>query len=276
MVLQLEPVTLTILAVGFVVALPFCWYGTSELRLAKRILRSEANSVLDTPDGGHVELRGTAQPLGADRLCRSPISATPCLAYECEVETLSSSSSQNSSSWSTVYTDQEYVPFRLEDDDANVLIEPPGADFRLETDAQVKVDAGTEPPSAVAQFIEETDDVDAQNTGDERGILDRFTDTDRRFTERLLVPDESAHVFGTARYDTTVSSAPGQVNAAVGLDEAAYADSRWLRLRHSLMGDPFIISDSTERQLGLRSGAYGLFSVALGLLAAGIAVFWAF
>ena len=273
MVLQLEPVSAAILAVGAVVAVAFCWYGLGELRLANRILRSQPDSVLDTTDGGRVELRGTARPVDDGRLCRAPLSDAPCLAYEYEIEQYSSS--KNGSNWSTIDADDGYVPFRLEDDSGNVLIEPPGADLRLETDNRVTVDAGTEPPSTIAHFIDETEAVDAQATGSNRGILDRLTGSDRRFTERLLVPDEEVHVLGTARYDTAVSSAPGQVNAAVGVDEAAYADSRWLRLRHALFGDPFIISDSTERRLGLRAATQGLLTVGIGTLAAVIAVLWA-
>ncbi|WP_440763616.1 GIDE domain-containing protein [Natronorubrum sp. DTA7] len=273
MVLQVESASVAVLALGAAVAVAFCWYGIGELRLANRILRSRPDSVLDTTDGGRIELRGTARPVDDGRRCRAPLSDTPCLAYEYEIERYSSS--KNGSNWSTIDADEGYVPFLLEDDSGNVLIEPPGADLRLETDNRITVDAGTEPPSTIARFIEDTDAIDDQATGSDRGILDRLTDSDRRFTERLLVPDEEVHVLGTARYDTTVSSAPGQVNAAVGVDEAAYADSRWLRLRHALFGDPFIISDSTERRLGLRAGAQGLLTLGIGALAAVIAVSWA-
>lgn len=169
----------------------------------------------------------------------------------------------------------EYVPFRLADDSGSVLIEPTGADFRLERDAWIDVDGGTEPPKRIARFIEATDAVDCQNTAFDLRVFELKTGKDRRFTERSLVPGEEVHVLGTARYDTTVSRAPGQVNAAVSIDEAAVTDSRWRRVRHALFGDPFLISDSSERRLGLRAAAAGLVAGVIAIAAVVFAVSWA-
>ncbi|QSX00124.1 E3 ubiquitin--protein ligase [Haloterrigena alkaliphila] len=270
---QLEPVSIAVLALGAIVAVPFCWYGLTELRVANRVLRVEPDSVFDATDGGRVELRGTAQPVEEGRLVRAPFTGTPCLAYEYEVEQYDSSG--KGSSWRTIDSGEGYVPFLLDDGANSMLIEPPGADFRLEADERIDVDGGTAPPERIARFIEATDAVDCQNTTVDLRVFELTTGADRRFRERRLEPGETVHVLGTARYDTTVSRAAGQINAAVGVDDAALAESRWIRLRHSLFGDPFVVSDSSERRLGLRSGGSGLLSLAVGVLAAWLAVSWA-
>ena len=270
--LRIEPISLAVLAMGAIVATALCWYAVTELRLANRVLRVRPDSALDAPTGGRIELRGTAEPIDDGTLVRSPFTDTPCLAYEYEVEEYTGGKGSN---WRTIDDGEGYVPFLLADDTGSVLIEPPGADFRLETDARIDVDGGTEPPERIARFIEATDAVDCQNTSVDLRVFELKTGTDRRFHERLLVPGEEVHVLGTARYDTTVSRASGQVNAAVGVDERAVAESRWHRLRHALFGGPFLVSDSSERRLGLRAGANGLVSLSLAVLAAWIALAWA-
>ena len=272
--MQLEPFSLVPLALGALVAIPLCWYGLGELRLAHRVLRVRPDSALDAPDGGRIELRGTARPVDDETPLRSPFSDTPCLVCEYEVEEYDSSG--KGSNWTTVDSGTEWVPFRLEDDTGSVRIEPAGADFRLERDERIAVDGGTEPPEPIARYIDRTEAVDCQNGTLDLRLFELKTGSDRRFIERLLVPGEAVHVLGTARYDTTVSRAAGQVNAVVGAADAAAADSRWLRLRHALVGDPFVVSDGSERRLGLRAGIYGIGSLAVAAFAVWIAVSWAF
>ncbi|WP_436345842.1 E3 ubiquitin--protein ligase [Natronorubrum sp. FCH18a] len=265
---QLEPLSVAFLAIGGAIALGCLWYGIAELRLANRVLRSRPDAVLDTPNGGRVELRGTATSAG--RLVRSPFTDTPCLAYTYGIE--ERRDSNNGTSWVTIASGDDYVPFRLEDDTGSVLIEPPGADFRLENDTRIDVDGGTEPPARIARYIEDSEDVDCQNSAIDLRLFELKTGTDRRFREWILESGEEIHVLGVARYDTTVSRDAGQVNAAVGIDEAALSESRLLRLRHHLFGDPFVVADSTERCLGLRAGAYGLGAVILAVVAVAAAV----
>ncbi len=271
--LQLEPISLALLAVGAIVAIPLCWYAASQFRFAHRVLRVQPDSTFDAPDGGRIELRGTAEPIDEDTLVRAPFTGTPCLAYEYDVEEHDGGGS--GSDWRRIDDGRGYVPFLLSDDDGSVLIEPPGADFRLETDARIDVDGGTEPPERIARFIEATDAVDCQNTTVDLRVFELKTGRKRRFSERRLDPGAGVHVFGSARYDPTVSVVAGQHNAAVGVDERAVADSRWLRVRNAAFGGPFLISDSSERRLGLRAAGHGLMAAALAALAGWIALAWA-
>lgn len=270
--LQVDPTGLALLALAGAVAVVLGVYGLAELRLAARVLRSEPDSVLETPRGGHVELRGTARPVNERRVLRSPFTDTPCLVCEYAVE--EEHDTRNGRTWTTVDSGSEYVPFRLEDGSGSVLIEPPGANLRLETDTRIDVDGGTKPPRTIARYIDETDAVDDQERTVDLRLFELRTGKDRRFRERLLEPGDTVHVLGTARYDTTVSRDAGQVNAAVGIDERALSPSSWIRLRHRLVGDPFVITDSTERRLGVRALAYGLGSLVVALAIVGLTAAW--
>ena len=260
----LDPVEIGIFVLGSLASLGLLVYGVGELRLATYVLRSRPDGVLETTDGGPVELRGTAEP--AVGTVRSPFTRTPCLAYEYVVE--EERESKHGTDWTTIASGDEYLPFYLDDGSASVLIEPPGADFRLREDDRIDVDGGTEPPEPIADFIARTDDVDCQNTALDLRVFELKTGNDRRFRERRLEVGEAVHALGTARYDTTVSSGAGQVNAAVGIGPDAIGSSLSRRLRHRLLGYPFVVSDGTERGLGLRAGATGIASVAAGALAA--------
>ncbi|WP_265108794.1 E3 ubiquitin ligase family protein [Halosolutus halophilus] len=260
-------VALLIVAAGALLALV---YGVRELRLASRVLRSRPDAVLDAPNGGSIQLRGTARP-ERGRL-RSPFTDTACLAYEYVVE--EARDSKHGRSWTTIASGDRYVPFRLADGSGSVLIEPPGADFRLEEHARIAVDGGSRPPAPIREFIDRTEEVDSQNRRLDLRLFELRTGTDRRFRERVLEPGEEIHVLGTARYDTTASRRSGEVNAAVGIDERVLADSRWVRLRHRLFGYPFVVSDSTERRLGFRAGLRGGGTVVAAIAASGLAIAW--
>lgn len=257
--------------VGAVVAAfaaALAWYGFRECRLAYLVLRSNPNDVLEATDGGPIELEGVARPVGD--VVRSPFTDTPALVYEYEVE--ERHETQHGSSWQTIDSGERFVPFLLEDDTGAVLIEPPGASFRLEAET-IEVKGGTAPPEQIQRFIDETEAVDDQNTSVDLRVLELRTGDDRRFVERRLEPGEGVYVIGTARYDTSVSRLSGQVNAAVGIDEAALSASRWIRLRHRLLGTPFVVSDRDPRSLGLRAGAAGVGALVAAVLAIGFAAF---
>lgn len=238
---------------GIAVAVGF-GYGLRELRLAHRILRSGTDSVLETTDGGYVELRGSVEPV--ENPLESPFTGTACVA--CEYAVKEERSSQHGTNWTTIESGSGIVPFRLDDGSGSVLVEPTGSDLRLERDDRIEVDGGTAPPPKVQEYIERTEDVECENETLDLRVIELATGSDRRYVEKRLDAGAEAHVLGSARYDTTVASESGQVNAVVGAAEAARSPSRWHRLRHRLFGRPFVVSDRSERRLGLYAGAVGL------------------
>lgn len=262
-----EIALLAIAALAWIVCLGF---GIRELQLANHVLRSRPNSVVEAPGGGPVELRGTAEPVG--RALRSPFAETACVAYEYEVE--EERNTKNGRTWATIHSGERYVPFRLNDGSGSVLIEPPGADFRFTTERRLEVDGGDAPPEPIRRFIAETEAVDDQERSVDLRLFELRTGKDRRFVERRLDVGETAHVLGTARYDSTSKKA-GDVNAAVGIGEAALSERRSVRIRHRLFGYPFVISDRSERAIGLRALAFGVTAIAAGSALVVWAVLWA-
>lgn len=246
-------------------------YGLRELRLAWLVLRSRPVDVLETTRGGPVELRGTARP--ARGVVESPFTETACLAYEYAVE--EERNTENGRTWETIDSGEGYVPFRLEDDSGSVLIEPPGASLRLSRERRIDVEGGARPPEPIRRFVEREDDVDSEESTLNLGPLELKTGRDRRYVERRLDVGEEVHVLGTARYDTTASKRAGDVNAVVGVDEAVLSESRWVRIRHRLFGHPFVISDRSERWLGIRAAGYGAGAILGGVVLGGLAALWA-
>lgn len=265
-----NPLSIAVLALASAVFLVCLGYAVRELRLANHVLRSRPNSVLDAPGGGPIELRGTTEPAGG--ALRSPFTETPCLAYEYAVE--EERNSKHGTTWTTIASGESYVPFRLEDDSGSVYVEPPGADFRLTSEDRIVIEGGTAPPDPIQRFVDREEDVDCQNRTLDLRLFELRTGKDRRFVERRLDVGEEVHVLGTARYDTTVGREAGQVNAAVGIGEAALSDDRWVRLRHRLFGYPFVVSDSSERGLGVRAALYGAGAILGGTTLVVVAVLW--
>ena len=262
----IDPIAAVGLAMAGLVLVPLFVYGVLELRLANYVLRSPPASALDAGSGGLIELRGVARPVRGT--LRSPFTDTPAIAYQYEVQEEQSSTS--GSSWVTIDRGGEYLPFQLDDGSARVLIEPPGADFRLEEHERIDVDGGTTPPERIQRFIDDTDAVDCQHSTLDLRVVELRTGADRRFREFVLEPGEAVHVIGTARYETTVPRTAGSVNAAVGIDPRTLTGRPLSRVRHRLVGSPFVISDSTATRLGRRAALVG--GGAVGTAAVGMAV----
>ena len=263
-------VVLTASAVGLFV------YAKRELSTAYRILSREPDAVLDTPAGGPVELEGV---VAADKTTlESPFTGTDCVAYEYAVEerrTRTSSTGNTTSThqyWKTIASGEHAVAFRLEDDTGSVLVDPTRATFSLSTGDRIRVDGGTEPPARIARFIDETDRVDDQNRSIDLRITELKTGRDRRFVERRLDVGGAVHVLGVARYDTTHSTASGQVNGVVGAPPDAASANRVERIRWRLFGPAFRISDTSARSAGLRLVLPGVVSALFGLLMLALAL----
>ena len=244
----------------FIGALLCFLLGLFELRLAWLIWRNEPNAVLDAPNGGWIELVGVVE--ADEETLISPFTNTECVAYEYEVERRRSS--DNGNRWETVAAGKKAVPFRLADDTGNVLVEPAGADVRLTAESQLTVGGGEKPPVEIARFIEEDDRVDDQNRTVDLRFVELPIGSTQRFTEKRLDVGEGVHVLGTAWYDTTVSWAAGQINAAVGIDQSTLEFGRIRWYLHRLFGRPFLISDTDERGTVIRIGLKGLVLFAIG------------
>jgi hypothetical protein len=60
----------------------------------------------------------------------------------------------------TEYIDDGFVPFVVDDDTGTVYVDPDGSELRMESDEEVVVPGGEQPPRQVREFIERETDLD--------------------------------------------------------------------------------------------------------------------
>lgn len=189
-------------------------YGCLKLRPAYHVYRGDTTDVLSVERAeGPVELEGTASEVDDAGTLRAPLTGTPCLAYEYEVE--EHQSSGKNSSWNTVDEGSGLVPFRLEDDTASVRVDPSGATLALETDQTFEVGGGEAEPEPVREFLERESDLESENTSLDLRVVELATGNDRRYHERRLEPGGEAYVLGQSRYDVEARETMRDISAVV-------------------------------------------------------------
>ncbi|MEY7851939.1 E3 ubiquitin ligase [Natrarchaeobius sp. A-rgal3] len=186
--------------------------GAVKIRPAYHVYRGEIQDVLEVERfDGPVELEGTATEL--EDTIVAPLSGTPCLASEYEVEEYQSSG--NSSSWNTVDSGSAAVSFRLEDETASVRVDPAGCRLALSTDRTIEVGGGESEPAAIREFLESTSDLESENSSLDLGLVEIATGNDRRYHERRLDVGGDAYVLGRSRYDVGARETMRDISAVV-------------------------------------------------------------
>ena len=229
-------------------------YGCWTLRPAYHVYRGDTDDVLAAERADEpVELEGAATELEGS--VRAPLTGTPCLVYEYEVEELQSTG--NVPSWNTVDEGTGCVPFRLEDETAGIRIEPAGADLALSTARTIEVDGGESEPEPVRRFLEAESELTCQDGTLDLGVVEIPTGNDRRYHERRLEPGEEAYVLGQSRYDVDARETMRDVSAVVGDGPATPA---------------FVVADSCQDGAArtLAKPAWGYIAVGLVLTLLGL------
>lgn len=218
--------------------------------------RSRRELIEDTPteavrsvSTGFSEVTGDAVML--DETMRAPFTGDDCVVRAWEVEEWSESG--RSSSWRTVDSGVEAVPFAIDDGTGRLRVEPPddGAvagglrddnaamdDVVYEVDgveepvAAVGVDE--EPPDAIRAYIERSDGLDPASH-DHIEVLDAGKqDGDRRYYQGVVAPGEQVYVLGTAATRDGEAAASNEGNLVITTEDH----------------DPvFIVSDKPEDEL---------------------------
>lgn len=226
--------------------------ASSELRTVYHILSNDPIPIRDLPSrSGPVEIEGTAAVDDDHDPVRSIFTESQCLAYDYEVEEYRSSG--KNSSWHTLDSGSEAVPFVVEDDTGAVRVSPDNAEFRFE-DHTLRIEGGQEPPERIRAYIERTDAVDPQDKSLDVVVTELDYGNDQRFTERRLDPGEDVYVYGT------VGSGPGGEWGS-RLVDAVIEDGPGI--------PEFVVSDTTERATARRIGKSAAVKAATGLLFGG-------
>ncbi|MFB6222817.1 MAG: GIDE domain-containing protein [Haloarcula sp.] len=227
--------------------------GGRELRTVFHILRNDPMPVRSL-DGytGPVEITGTAAADEDAGAVTAPFTGSECLAYSYEVEEFRSSGKH--SNWETLDEGQAGVDFVVDDGTGRVRVNPNGADVRFESQS-VTVAPGTELPDRLAEYVERTEAVEAQDGSLNLLVTEVNLGNKQRFTERRLDVGEEVYVYGLAQRGPATEWGSSLVDAVVGDGD----------------GTPvFVISDTGERDTAWRVARGGVLETALGLVATGI------
>lgn len=189
------------------------WRAAKELWNGLVLWRNDPVAVMDAVNAdGAIELEGTAASGG--RTLRAPFTGTACVACEYEVQEYQNSG--NGGNWMTLAEDRDVVPFLFEDDTGSVAVDPEGAEFSLDTDAEIESGKDETPPEAVQRFLEGIG-VEREEGGTRSlGPISIKRGDRRRYVERRLDPGDLVHVYGQSRWGREVGDVSGTVNAVVG------------------------------------------------------------
>lgn len=247
---------LAFLSVFVLVGLAVVGAGLSRLRALVYMLRIDGETVADVSTGlSEVE----ATPAAIDDTLEAPFTGTECLAYEIEVERYRHD--DDGSNWHTVEESAESVPFEIRDGTGSVRVDPSGATLSLEDSYEQVVGRDEHPPDRIEEFLAYSD-VEHETGSFDLGPIDVGTGDKHRFTERRLEPGGTAYVLGAAEYDSAVST-----DLSFAGDDQG--DGLVGRVRSSVFGHPFVVSDADESATRKRMALGGIGLLLFGAFFAG-------
>lgn len=227
--------------------------ASSDLRPVYSILRNDPVPVRDLVyHSGPAEIEGTAE--GDEKGVKAPFTGKTCLAYEYEVQELRSSG--KSSHWKTLDEGGAAAPFLVADDTGTVQVDGRAAELHLEA-TSLRLDPGEEPPARIAEYLQESEDVDPQDRTIDLVVTELNVGNDQKFIERRLDIGESVHVYGHVERAPAGEWGSGVVDALL----TAGADT------------PLVVSDTSERGAAWRMLKSRLLWPAVGITLVGVGTF---
>jgi len=184
-------------------------------RKQRTLMQDTPTEDVESLSVGPSELKGTAEV--ADESLPAPFTDEDCVVATWTVEEYDTSG--DDSNWETVDEGTDFVPFLLDDGTGAVRVEPHEEtvfEFEDDDETTVRVDAGDDPPSPVAAFLERDGGTGpAMSDGGDAviSIGDGPSDGDRKYTQNLIRPGETTYVFGTVqpRTESVGTENPDQV-----------------------------------------------------------------
>lgn len=249
--LQIEVGDVIAVLFFFGVGLFLIYKGFDEYR-AGRLIRDTATEKVRSAAVGRTELKGTAKP--DDEVFERPFTDGECLYAHYEISEEHEDHSHDpddpgtDTTWTTVDSGTWVTDFYLEDDTGEILVEPE-ADAKFEVSDEYtttyRVHEHESEPPEVREFLEET----ASTTP--------TSHHERRYTEEVIPPSESAYVLGGAE--------PREDGSGANEDQ--------LVIRRDGGSNRFIISDMIEDELTSSLSRRAPFLIVLGLVFSSIALY---
>jgi len=254
-----------LVGVGILVA------GGRALWTGYRIRTTETNAARQVLAGEPVDLQGQARP--HEETLEAPFSGRSCLGYQYEVEEYRHD--DDGSNWHTVDSGTEVVPFLLDLGNGSVLVDAERADLDIGDDQHRQtVGGGDEPPKRIKRFVAANDSLSSENKSLDLKIAEIDYGDRRRYTENVLLPEETCFVSGVGRTTGTDLQVPRGASAVVGPPRER-GEGRLADLRDWLNPLTFYVADApkgtaAKRQLfrGALLSLFGLFAVGIVTLVA--------
>ncbi len=200
------------------------WRRRKELKGAQR---ARAGSL----QPGAVELQGQARP--ATELVTSPLTGRDCVAYEFRVEEKrrrrrreqfdhdgdGHRDMKRETEWETVENEVRAEPFYVADGSGQAMVDAPAADLELERAYSIDSEEAT---ASTTEKVLATVTGGSAGDGEDLPVTDewledmRSANNERRYYERLILPNESVYVYGEAMAPDRVGAAGGGTTGALG------------------------------------------------------------
>lgn len=191
-----------------------------EHRDLRLLVRNTPTSTVNSVALGPVEVRGTAAAADGDTVT-APVSGDDCVLVAYEVERWSDAEG----SWQSIATGIASPWFLLRDETGTVPINPTGATVKVgEENTHSRVIKNGQEPPEVEAFLDRRPDVSVPLATTSR-VYSRFAggmrtvERKRRYTERVIRPDEDVYLFGMARSPhIEARGPPGDTDLFIGCD----------------------------------------------------------
>ena len=226
---------IVIASIGLFVGLGLFRSGFTSRQRYKTIERTPTSKIRSVAVG-LVEVNGYAEKF--ENLLVSPFAQAECVYYSYKTEERRKSG--KSHKWITIASDKTKFPFLLRDDTGLILIDPQGAECRLESDRSYRMSSFSEDSQ------ERSFKAGLTRLGIEYGSF--WGERPLRCTEIFIRPCDSLFILGTATIDRNrPASATNSNNLCIMQDK-----QHW-----------FVISDHSEKDL-LKSLWWGMYGKIIG------------
>lgn len=214
--------------IGFFAGIYTFFKGFKTLK-KKRLIENTPTSKIRSLAMGLVEIYGQTLPyenklIFDQSTFKSPFTKTDCLYYRYTIEEYRKS--KNNSSWVTIKQDSNCLPFLLDDQTGEVMIDIRNANIKITPFKIFHSNTGQEPPDSILDFLR-------TNGLSHEGFLG-FSKK-MRYTEYIIKPYDKIYILGTACDNPYIKDSTGLKNETD------------IIINKGKSKHPFIVSDKTEK-----------------------------
>jgi hypothetical protein len=244
--------------VGIFLVIGLVWAGVGLVKLRRWWTMKRLDPVGSTgAETGLQEFEGTAHAV--DGTVTAPFSGAESLVCKHRVQRYRPNN--DGSNWRTVEVTTDSVPFEVESAGSSVAVDGQDAQHLFTEEYELDMTETEGVPDRIAEYMRREHDIEDLDSSVGLGPVEM--DKHRyRFKEERLDDGEEVYVLGTVRRDPSL--VPEQADARIAIRPSDQG------LIESLLGDPFVISDSGEAEAIRRQYEKGRTATLVGL---GLAAF---